>query len=383
MRYRLPLLLLLCLIGWLSYIWITTTIEYPAYFWYRVDAQLEYRGETVDVGGVVECKRESSALAGYFIPVPRPRGAPLFKYQTNTLAFAKRLADGSAVIMRHGVTCNRRVHERLKSRAGTIEVFDGLVAGHNHNILYPKQETRRFPLIRWLDDAEAPSKAETYFADLYYGDPRARFRFLGLDVRRIGKGGVTDPHEMMAVERQRAFTEVPWLLQQSQIARSDQQGFRGDHGYVIERSEWAADDETAAAVAGADGSENRVFSETIRTPFFDQFRISFFGREAYRCLIERAPAVCAIFERIRLFEPDGDGLSPSDAPNIPGLITLYPTADVNGRDRLARLGFTDGKTLDARRAVATYSAPTGRLYVLLSDGFTVRHHLFRDRPIAP
>lgn len=326
--------------GW----WLHQAWFYPIVFWYRVTATLEYQGEPVEVGGVVTCRR-SRGFAGLLIaPYVRwlnvsfgpPNGVVKYPYLTNTVAFAERLPDGSGIILRHGMTCNSRMHERLTHGAGEIVIFDGLdYQLDDVAAAIRPYRPNKFPLIHWIDDVETPTQAEAYFADVYYADPRARFKFLGYKARRLAITEVPSLLDTMQVERERLVAELPWLgIEPSKHGESTfGPSFQGVYGYGFAQSEWSGHAETVEAVAAAEGSPLRHAPELWKHKFWHERLLNPSEVAVMRCHAGQKVALrshCSLLDRVRFYAPTTKCRRLSDTLLIPGMVTMVPR-EVYGR----------------------------------------------------
>ena len=71
----------------------------PRYIWYSVQADFEVDGETVSVGGTVQCERNS--FYQYVLSeLDLPLGSSGLNYNASQGAFARRLETGGALIVK-------------------------------------------------------------------------------------------------------------------------------------------------------------------------------------------------------------------------------------------------------------------------------------------
>ena len=166
---------------------LTDIVEMPRYAWYSVHADFEVGGQTVSVGGTVECRRRWLR----FFPItallisPEPGGA----YAPSTRVFAQRLDTGGVLVLAPSLICQG--------------VNAQQVAWH-----FPEDT---LPHVAWLDDPERPTRAEVYFSDAYYQRPDARVRLLGVRARYDGSSPVAFSMIVGNWRLRSLLRELPWL----------------------------------------------------------------------------------------------------------------------------------------------------------------------------
>lgn len=176
----------------------------PAYHWTSVVAEFDVNGQRVDVGGIAECERHFGSLLERFVPTERR-----LPWKTRSFAYATGLDDGSVLLIRPPVPCGRW------NRPLTDYLPDDF-----------------YPLVYWLDDAEAPSRMEVYFSKQYYERPDARIRLIDFRVRRLGIGFTPLRRPSIHEDPDRIFELVPWLRSREPL------GFRGFVATVAGREVW-------------------------------------------------------------------------------------------------------------------------------------------------
>ena len=208
---------LVLLVGWAMYGPVVKNFIFPKRLYYTVTADLSVNGQHVRMSGTVECRWEQHAVA--------PLVTDTSHYVMTGGPVAKRLQDGSALVLWIGGRCSER-----DDAFGVLFDQNPRVKIANASGVVFANATTHWYLLH-LDDAAKPNHVTAYLGPEYFQNSTTDIHLYRVETRKETSGRVTD-----------FSAEVPWLRTDGSTHRSDSAIFLGYYARVVPRDMWAKDE---------------------------------------------------------------------------------------------------------------------------------------------
>jgi hypothetical protein len=176
----------------------------PPFRDFAARAEIEYGGAPVTIEGTLRCTRSLTWLP-FGVPIPGHGGN---SYSWSDVGIARRMADGSAVIVALHPPCH------TPSRVEPFSYPDGA-----------------YPVVYWLDKADRPDRVEAYFDRSGYESGSARLKLKRVEMTYAGRSAMP---RLAATNGVRA---VPWTSQALEVRR-DQANFVAYQAIVVPEQRW-------------------------------------------------------------------------------------------------------------------------------------------------
>ena len=227
------------LIGWAVYGPVVKNFIFPKHFYYTVTADLSINGQHVRMSGTVECRWEQHAVAPLVTDTSHYRmiGGPV----------AKRLPDGSALVLWIGGRCT----ERDDAFGVLFDQNPRVKIANVSGVVFANATTHWYLL--YLDDAAKPNHITTYLGPEYFRNSTTNIHLYRVETRKETSGRVTDFN-----------AEVPWLRIGGSTHRSDSATFLGYYARVVPRDIWAKDENLKKFFSHYRRSTNEAYAELNR-----------------------------------------------------------------------------------------------------------------------